>query len=107
MPRASNRARRDETPESIPAGAAPSKRAGPKSASARRRDQRAAGQTDTAEAERAAQVTSAEWERVARDPLVQEVKEAVEGTLFDVRPAKRTKETGPTANGAGEANDND
>jgi len=32
-----------------------------------------------------------EWERAARDPLVQRVKEAVEGTLFDVRPL-RTEE---------------
>jgi DNA polymerase-3 subunit gamma/tau len=34
-------------------------------------------------------LSSAEWQRVARDPLVQRVQEAVEGTLFDVRPAER------------------
>ena len=28
-----------------------------------------------------------EWERAARDPLVQRVKAAVDGTLLDIRPA--------------------
>ncbi|MFQ5592114.1 MAG: DNA polymerase III subunit gamma/tau, partial [Phycisphaerae bacterium] len=32
-------------------------------------------------------VTPAEWERVARDPFVEHVREAVDGTLFDVRPS--------------------
>ena len=35
-----------------------------------------------------ASLSSAEWQRVARDPLVQRVKEAVDGTLFDVRPVE-------------------
>ena len=34
-------------------------------------------------------LSSAEWERAAQDPLVLQVKEAVEGTLLDVRPAAR------------------
>ncbi|MBI4717672.1 MAG: DNA polymerase III subunit gamma/tau [Planctomycetes bacterium] len=33
-------------------------------------------------------VRTADWERVARDPLVQRAREAVDGTLFDVRPAR-------------------
>ena len=37
---------------------------------------------------------SAAWERAARDPLVRRAKEAVDGTLFDVRPAKRRGEGG-------------
>jgi len=32
--------------------------------------------------------TPAEWERAARDPLVQRVKAAVDGTLLDIRPAQ-------------------
>ena len=35
-----------------------------------------------------APVGSKEWQRVAGDPLVERVKEAVDGTLFDVRPAE-------------------
>lgn len=31
-------------------------------------------------------VSSEQWNRVARDPVVQRFKEAVDGTLFDVRP---------------------
>jgi len=42
-----------------------------------------------------AKVTAADRERVARDPFVQQVKEAVEGTLFDIRPGKRSSESGP------------
>ncbi len=32
--------------------------------------------------------TPAEWERATRDPLVQRVKAAVDGTLLDIRPAQ-------------------
>ena len=35
---------------------------------------------------RPAKLTSAQWDRVAQDPLVQRIKEAVDGTLLDVRP---------------------
>jgi DNA polymerase-3 subunit gamma/tau len=48
-----------------------------------------------------ASLSSAEWQRVARDPLVQRVKEAVDGTLSDVRPAKTASQTG----GASEESD--
>jgi DNA polymerase III gamma/tau subunit len=34
-----------------------------------------------------------DWERALRDPLVQKVREAVDGTLMDVRPAAVTKES--------------
>ena len=40
-------------------------------------------------------MTSADWEKVARDPFVERVREAVEGTLFDVRPAKPISEPEP------------
>lgn len=32
-------------------------------------------------------VSSEQWRQVAMDPLVQSIKEAVDGTLFDIRPA--------------------
>jgi len=35
--------------------------------------------------------TPAQWERAARDPLVQKVKDAVEGTLLDIKPVARSK----------------
>jgi DNA polymerase-3 subunit gamma/tau len=34
--------------------------------------------------------TPEQWERAARDPLVQRVKAAVDGTLLDIRPAQPT-----------------
>lgn len=37
----------------------------------------------------------ADWERAARDPLVQRVKEAVEGTLFDVQSVATVKIEAP------------
>ncbi|MGB2985214.1 MAG: DNA polymerase III subunit gamma/tau [Phycisphaerae bacterium] len=40
-------------------------------------------------------LSSAEWERVAQDPFVLRVKEAVEGTLSDVRPAARRGQVSP------------
>ncbi len=51
-----------------------------------------------------AQLSSAEWERAARDSLVVKVKEAVEGTLTDVRPAKSdlVQRTNDLADGADE-----
>ncbi len=38
--------------------------------------------------------SSADWQRAAGDPLVQRVREAVDGTLFDVRPAKDVNRQG-------------
>ena len=43
-------------------------------------------------------VGSKEWREVAKDPLVERVKEAVEGTLFDVRPAPQVADAAPEAN---------
>ena len=40
------------------------------------------------------------WARAARDPLVQRVKEAVEGTLLDVRPAGDAATVSRDADGA-------
>jgi hypothetical protein len=48
-------------------------------------------------------VSSAQWQQIARDPLVERVKEAVDGTLFDVRPADNVKDAGAAV---GEANEN-
>jgi len=33
-------------------------------------------------------ISSEQWQRIARDPWIQRVKDAVEGTLMDVRPAR-------------------
>ncbi|MFQ5463898.1 MAG: DNA polymerase III subunit gamma/tau [Phycisphaerae bacterium] len=44
-------------------------------------------------------VSSQQWQQVARDPAVQRVCEAVEGTLFDVQPATKgvtAQDEGPT-----------
>ena len=38
-------------------------------------------------------ISSAEWQRVARDPAVERIREAVDGMLFDVRPAERAAPT--------------
>ena len=42
-------------------------------------------------------VSSAQWERAARDPLVQRAREAVDGTLFNVQAAPGPVEPGPQA----------
>ena len=42
----------------------------------------------SAAAQPAQRRTPEEWERAARDPLVQRVKAAVDGTLLDIRPAQ-------------------
>ncbi|MGB0717403.1 MAG: DNA polymerase III subunit gamma/tau [Phycisphaerae bacterium] len=34
-------------------------------------------------------LSSEEWQKAARDPLVMKVRDAVDGTLFDIRPAAR------------------
>ncbi|MHC4695811.1 MAG: DNA polymerase III subunit gamma/tau [Planctomycetota bacterium] len=63
------------------------------------------GEGKVSSGEGPAKVTSADWEKVARDPFVERVREAVEGTLFDVRPAKRISEPEPApdeAEGAAE-----
>jgi DNA polymerase III gamma/tau subunit len=44
-----------------------------------------------------ARVTSAEWERVSMDPLIRKVKDAVEGTLLDVRPTPPNAASGVEA----------
>ncbi|MHC5110090.1 MAG: DNA polymerase III subunit gamma/tau [Planctomycetota bacterium] len=43
-----------------------------------------------------ATVSSDEWQRVARDPLVSRVRDAVDGTLFDIRLSSKSK-PGPQA----------
>jgi DNA polymerase III gamma/tau subunit len=56
---------------------------------ARREPPPIAPATASVAAERPPQSRSpAEWERAARDPLVQRVKAAVDGTLLDIRPAE-------------------
>jgi hypothetical protein len=44
-------------------------------------------------------VSPAEMERAARDPLVQKVKAAVDGTLLDIRPARPLPPTQPPSDG--------
>ncbi|UCE61355.1 MAG: DNA polymerase III subunit gamma/tau [Phycisphaerales bacterium] len=62
------------------------------STSARRPTSGKANTANLAARSQPTQVASADRERVERDPFVQRVKEAVEGTLRDVRPAKRVSE---------------
>ena len=52
-------------------------------------------------------VSSAQWQQVARDPLVQRVKEAVDGTLFDVRPVNSVKDADATVDEPDENGDGD
>ena len=47
-------------------------------------------------------VSAADHERVARDPFVQQVREAVEGTLFDVRQGKNANGAKASADNAGD-----
>ncbi len=53
----------------------------------------------------AVSLTSADWDRVAHDPFVERVREAVEGTLFDVKPAKPPEQPEPSTDEAGQATD--
>ncbi len=53
----------------------------------------------------AAGVSSKDWQRAARDPTVERVREAVDGTLFDVRPVKSADQPAPDQSDGQEEDD--
>ena len=74
-------------PTSKPSSADVKKNAAPESA--RRESPLSTPSAGPVAVERTAQRrSSADWERAARDPLVQRVKAAVDGTLLDIHPAQ-------------------
>ncbi len=60
----------------------------------------ALGAGPAGDARRPVTLSSAERERIARDPLVERVREAVDGTLFDIRPVERRGEDDQKDSGA-------